>query len=168
MDSGISQNSEQALVESFVKAAIDEETDAEVSACGESPSSWVSLMTGYLEVDNDMLDLCPDKQTVDWYSQNFGRIHETNFGPIDRRISKRLGSGKEMPIDMRGNPLWQWSTFSYNHVVCSYQGCSLPWYVRTNLTFANVRPKALTGDYTVGGLAGVLERSLKYLLSSNF
>lgn len=45
---------------------------------------------------------------------------------------------------------------------------SLPWYVSTNLNFANVRPKALTGDYTVGGLAGVLEGSLKCLLSSNF
>ncbi|KAL4942563.1 hypothetical protein BDV06DRAFT_162002 [Aspergillus oleicola] len=96
---------EQALVESFVKAAIDEEKDAGFSAWGESLRAWVSLMTGYLEVDNDILDLCPDKQAVDWYSYNFGRIHEANFGPIDRRISKRLGSGKEIPIDMRGSPL---------------------------------------------------------------
>jgi hypothetical protein len=92
---------EQALVESFIKAAIEEETDAGFSAWGESLRSWVSLMTGYLEVDNDVLDMCPDKQAVDWYSHNFGRIYEANFGPINRRITKRLGSGKEMPIDMR-------------------------------------------------------------------
>jgi len=96
---------EQSLVESFVKAAIDEETDTGFSAWGETLRAWVSLMTGYLEVDNDILDHCPDKQAVEWYSHNFGRVHEANFGPIDRRISKCLGSGKEMPIDMRGNPL---------------------------------------------------------------
>lgn len=78
---------EQPLVESFVKAAIDEETEAGFSAWGESLRSWVSLMTGYLEVDNDAFDLCPDKRAVDWYSRNFGRIHEA------------------MPIDMRGSPL---------------------------------------------------------------
>lgn len=61
-----------------------------------------SLMT-YLEVDNGILDHCQDEQAVEQYSHNFGRIHETNLGPIDRRVSKRLSSGKEMPIDMRGN-----------------------------------------------------------------
>ncbi|KAB8257984.1 hypothetical protein BDV32DRAFT_139962 [Aspergillus pseudonomiae] len=96
---------EQALVESFVKAAIDEETNTGFSAWGESLRAWVSLMTGYLEVDNDIIDHCPDKQAVEWYSHNFGRIHEANFGPIDRRVTKRLGSGKEMPVDMRGNPI---------------------------------------------------------------
>lgn len=96
---------EQTLVESFVKAAIDEETDASFSAWGESLRSWVSLMRGYLEVDNDVLNVCLDKQAADWYSHNFGRIREANFGPTDRHISKRLGSGKEMPIDMRGSPL---------------------------------------------------------------
>jgi hypothetical protein len=96
---------EQALVESFVKAAIDEEKDTGFSAWGEALRSWVSLMTGYLEVDNDILDHCLDKQAVEWYSTNFGRIREAKFGPIDRRISKRLGSGKELPIDMRGNPI---------------------------------------------------------------
>ncbi|KAJ5371915.1 hypothetical protein N7517_003921 [Penicillium concentricum] len=34
-----------------------------------------------------------------------GRIHEEAFGPWDRRVSKRLGSKKEMPVDMRGNML---------------------------------------------------------------
>ncbi|EEH43478.2 uncharacterized protein PADG_08403 [Paracoccidioides brasiliensis Pb18] len=96
---------EQALVESFVKAAIDEEKEAGFSAWGETLRSWVSLMTGYLEVDNDALDHCADEQAVEWYSVNFGRIRETKFGPMDQRISKRLGSGKELPIDMRGNPI---------------------------------------------------------------
>lgn len=101
---------EQALVESFVKAAVDadkevEEDDADFSDWAESLRCWVSLMTGYLEVDNDILDHCLDKQAVEWYSTNFGRIREAKFGPMDRRISKRLGSGKELPIDMRGNPI---------------------------------------------------------------
>ncbi|KAJ5558948.1 hypothetical protein N7461_002920 [Penicillium sp. DV-2018c] len=96
---------EQALVESFVKVAIEEETETGFSAWGETLRSWVSMMTGYLEVDNDVLDMCPDKRAVDWYSHNFGRIREANFGPFDRRITKRLGSGKEMPVDMRGNLL---------------------------------------------------------------
>ncbi|KKZ65626.1 hypothetical protein EMCG_08533 [[Emmonsia] crescens] len=96
---------EQALVESFVKTAIDEERDTGFSTWGETLRSWVSLMTGYLEVNNDVLDHCLDKQAVEWYSTNFGRIREANFGPIDRRISKRLGSGKELPIDMRGNAI---------------------------------------------------------------
>ncbi|KAJ9201244.1 hypothetical protein DTO021D3_6150 [Paecilomyces variotii] len=98
---------EGALVESFVKSAIDEETETAFSAWGETLRSWISLMTGYLEVDNDVLDNCPDGQAVEWYSHNFGRIREANFGPIDRRISKRLGSGRDMPIDMRGNPIQQ-------------------------------------------------------------
>lgn len=96
---------EQTLVESFVKAAIDEETEKGFSVWGESVGAWVSLMTGYLEVDNDALDHCPDQTAVEWYSHNFGRIREAKFGPIDRRISKRLGSGREMPVDMRGNPI---------------------------------------------------------------
>ncbi|QSS63106.1 hypothetical protein I7I51_00163 [Histoplasma capsulatum] len=70
---------EQALIESFVKTVIDEETES-------GHSAW-------------------DKQAVEWYSTNFGQIHEARFGPMDRRISKRLGSGKELPIDMTENPI---------------------------------------------------------------
>lgn len=94
---------EPALVESFVKAAVDEENEVGFSAWGESLRSWVSLMTGYLEVNNDALDHCLDIHAVEWYSTNFGRIREAKFGPFDRRVSKRLGSGKELPVDMRGN-----------------------------------------------------------------
>lgn len=96
---------EAALVESFVKAAIDEEKDTGFSSWGQSLETWVSMMSAYLEVNNDILDNCLDEQAVDWYSTKFGRIREAKFGPMDRRISKRLGSGKEMPVDMRGNPI---------------------------------------------------------------
>ncbi|CAG8203045.1 unnamed protein product [Penicillium salamii] len=99
---------ESTLVESFVKAAIDEETDPgflDYSDWDEDLTAWVSMMTAYLEINNDILDLCPDQQAVEWYSKKFGRIRESKFGPTDRRITKRLGSGKEMPIDMRGNPI---------------------------------------------------------------
>jgi hypothetical protein len=95
----------QALVESFVKAIIDEEKDIGFSPWASLLQSWISMMTGYLEVNNDILDSCLDEQAVEWYSTKFGRIHEAKFGPMDRRISKRLGSGKEMPVDMRGNPI---------------------------------------------------------------
>lgn len=96
---------EKVLVESFVKAAIDEEQEPGFSAWNESLQCWVSMMSAYLEVDNDILDHCLDKQAVEWYSVNFGRIREAKFGPMDRRIQKRLGSGREMPVDSRGNPI---------------------------------------------------------------
>lgn len=96
---------EQTLVESFVKAVIDEEKEAGFTMWSAALRSWVSMMTGYLEVNNDILDHCPDTEVVEWYSANFGRAREAEFGPFDRRITKRLGSGKELPVDMRGNPI---------------------------------------------------------------
>jgi hypothetical protein len=60
---------------------------------------------GYLEVNNDILDDCADGRAVEWYSTHFGRIHEDQYGEWDLRVSKRLGSGKEMPVDMRGTPI---------------------------------------------------------------
>ncbi|WEW58584.1 hypothetical protein PRK78_004052 [Emydomyces testavorans] len=96
---------EKALVESFVKAAIEEEDETCYSTWGELLRSWVSLMTGYLNVNNDVLDHCADEQVVEWYSLNFGRLRGAKMGPFDRRISKRLGSGREMPVDMRGDPI---------------------------------------------------------------
>ncbi|PYI18064.1 hypothetical protein BO99DRAFT_461561 [Aspergillus violaceofuscus CBS 115571] len=98
---------ERALVESLVRAAVEEESETEAgfSRWGLSRRSCVAMMHGYLEVDNDALDDCADARVVDWYSRHFGRIREARFGPIDRRISKRLGSGREMPVDMRGNPI---------------------------------------------------------------
>ncbi|KAJ5854740.1 hypothetical protein N7534_007283 [Penicillium rubens] len=98
---------EEALVESFVKCVVDDKNDenAEFSGWGDRLGTWVAMMCGYLEVNNDILDSCRDERAVEWFSVNYGRIHEEKFGPLDRRVSKRLGSGHEMPVDMRGNPL---------------------------------------------------------------
>ncbi|RAH73950.1 uncharacterized protein BO66DRAFT_459671 [Aspergillus aculeatinus CBS 121060] len=96
---------ERALVGSLVRAAVEEESATGFSAWGEDLRSCVAMMNGYLEVDNDALDYCADEQVVDWYSRNFGRIREARFGPMDHRVSKRLGSGREMPVDTRGNPI---------------------------------------------------------------
>jgi hypothetical protein len=95
---------EQTMVESLVSAAIDDE-DAGISSWGELLRSWISLMVGYLDVNSGTLDSCPDSHVLEWYSTHFGTIHEANFGPFDRRITKRLGSKKEMPIDMRGHTI---------------------------------------------------------------
>ncbi|KAI2719861.1 hypothetical protein CBS147318_3167 [Penicillium roqueforti] len=97
---------EEALVESYVRSVIDDENDQnEFSGWGDRLSTWVAMMCGYLEVNNDILDRCSDKRAVEWFSVTYGRIHEERFGPLDRRVSKRLGSGREMPVDMRGNLL---------------------------------------------------------------
>ncbi|KAJ5594848.1 uncharacterized protein N7459_001056 [Penicillium hispanicum] len=95
---------EAALVESFVKGAIDDEHHGGLD-WGQSLTTWVAMMAAYLEVNNDILDACSDQQAVEWFSLKFGRKHEEEFGPWDRRVSKRIGSGKEMPVDMRGKPL---------------------------------------------------------------
>ena len=63
------------------------------------------MMQGYLEVNNDILDNCADEWAVEWYSMHFGRIHEAQYGGWDLQVSKCLDSGKEMPVDMRGNPI---------------------------------------------------------------
>ena len=60
-------------------------------------------MRGYLEVNNDIFDDCADVQAVEWYSTHFGRIHEDQYGEWDLQVLERLGSGREMPVDMRGN-----------------------------------------------------------------
>ena len=96
---------EQALIESFVKAVVDDEKDTNFSTWGQLLRSWISMMVGYLDVNNDILDMCEDEQAVEWFSARFGRKREAVSGPMDRRITKRLGSGKEMPVDMRGHPV---------------------------------------------------------------
>ncbi|KAJ5714162.1 uncharacterized protein N7483_011343 [Penicillium malachiteum] len=95
---------ESALVESFVKGAIDDENHGGLD-WGQSLPTWVAMMAAYLEVNNDILDDCSDQQAVEWFSVKYGRKHEEKFGPWDRRVSKRLGSGKEMPVNMRGTSL---------------------------------------------------------------
>lgn len=58
------------------------------------------MIVGYLCLGNDVLDDCLDEQVLKWYSTHFGRIYEGKNGPFDRRISKHLESGKELPVDM--------------------------------------------------------------------
>ncbi|KAJ5943965.1 hypothetical protein N7516_004133 [Penicillium verrucosum] len=98
---------EEALVESMAKGVVNDEDDenAPTSIWGDTLSTWIAMMVSYLEVDNDIFDNCPDERAVNWFSVQYGRIHEEKFGPWDRRVSKRLGSGRETLVDMRGNPL---------------------------------------------------------------
>jgi hypothetical protein len=95
---------ERALISSLILATLDEgdvsSSWAEVTGC------WVSLMAGYLDVNDDIVDDFPDPRVTEWYSENFGRAYEAKNGrPFDRRVSKRLGSGKELAVDMRGRRL---------------------------------------------------------------
>ena len=96
---------ERTLLESFIKVSLREGDGTTISLWGNSLRAWIAHMVGYLEVNNDAVDECPDKEVVEWFSHHFGRKHELKFGPLDRRISKRFGSGREMPVDMRGRPL---------------------------------------------------------------
>lgn len=96
---------EAVLVESFVKGVIHDIEEVGYSSWQLLLNAWISMMRGYLEVNNDILDNCADERAVEWYSTHFGRIHEAQYGGWDLRVSKRLGSGKEMPVDMRRNPI---------------------------------------------------------------
>lgn len=94
---------EAALVESFVKTVIDDIDEVGYSSWQSLLIAWIAIMRGYLEVNNDMLDNCAEERAVEWYSTHFGRIREVKYGSWDLRVSKHLGSGKEMPVDMKGN-----------------------------------------------------------------
>jgi hypothetical protein len=91
---------ERTLLESFIKVTL---RDGDGSYWEESLRAWIAHLVGYLEVNNNAVDEYPDKEVVEWFSHHFGRKHELKFGPLDRRISKRLGSGREMQVDMRGH-----------------------------------------------------------------
>ncbi|GAM33696.1 hypothetical protein TCE0_013f00792 [Talaromyces pinophilus] len=98
---------ERALVSSFVQATIDDEDINMFSRWVDTLRSWIAYMLNYLEVNNDIFDDWEflDSRAKEWYSTQFGRAHEEKHGPWDRRISKRIGSSKEMSVDARGNPL---------------------------------------------------------------
>jgi len=96
---------ERTLLESFIKVILRDGDGTTTSLWGNSLTASIAHMVGYLEVNNDAVDECPDKEVVEWFSHHFGRKHELKFGPLDRRISKRFGSGREMPVDMRGHPV---------------------------------------------------------------
>lgn len=98
---------ERALVSSFVQTIIDDEDINKYSRWIDTLRSWIAYMVNYLEVNNDIFDDWEfvDSRAEEWYSIAFGRAREEKHGPWDRRISKRIGSTKEMPVDARGNPL---------------------------------------------------------------
>ncbi|KAK2740757.1 hypothetical protein FQN57_005989 [Myotisia sp. PD_48] len=109
---------EPTLVESFVKAAIDEENKVACSSWSMSLTSLVSQMAGYLEVNNDILDHSSDEEAAKWFSTNFGRIREAKFGPLDYRISKRIGSGKRAANRYAWQSNLRIDSFDYKYVVC--------------------------------------------------
>lgn len=78
------------------------EKQIQVFLRGARHQGLVCIMTGYLELENDVLDDCPEGTTVEWYSHSISRVHEADFGPIHRHITRRLGPGREIQIDMRG------------------------------------------------------------------
>ena len=96
---------ERVLLESFIQVVLHEPDIKGINLWAETLKVWVGTIHGYLDVENDAVDDCADDAVRDWYSRNFGREREAKFGPMDRRISKRLGSGKEMPYDMRRRPI---------------------------------------------------------------
>ncbi|GLI76978.1 hypothetical protein PoHVEF18_005260 [Penicillium ochrochloron] len=101
---------ERALVESLVNFVLDEEgLDSEslwrIMTWSELLRAWISIMVGYLTLDTDIIENSEDRRAATWYSMMFGRIYEEKNGPMDRRVTKRLGSGEEMSHDMSGAPI---------------------------------------------------------------
>jgi len=96
---------ERTLLESFIKVILRDGDGTTISLWEDLLRAWIAHMVGYLEVNNDAVDESPDGEVVEWFSHHFGRKHELKFGPWDRRITKRLGSGREMRCDMRGHPV---------------------------------------------------------------
>jgi hypothetical protein len=95
---------ERALVESFVKCALLSD-QLSTSVWRRSLMTSVWTMIRYLDIENDILDHCTDTRAVELFSEHFGRGHDARYGPKDLRISKRIGSGRELPIDSRGRPI---------------------------------------------------------------
>jgi len=79
---------EQALAESYVKAALGDEKDNNLTLWGSLLRSWTSMTAGYLNVNNDILDNCEDHRAVEWYSVHFGQVREAKlwaFGPTHHK-----------------------------------------------------------------------------------
>lgn len=54
----------RALIESFVKAALNDEKKNHITFWGEALRSWISMMVGYLDITNDVLDTCEDQSAI--------------------------------------------------------------------------------------------------------
>ncbi|EER38296.1 conserved hypothetical protein [Histoplasma capsulatum H143] len=57
---------QQTLLESLIRAAIVEETNAGFTSRAASMKSWVSMMVGYFGIEKDILDDCLDEQVATW------------------------------------------------------------------------------------------------------
>lgn len=93
---------EYILLESFIRVILDDGDATGINQWWETLNVWVGTICGYMDVENDD---CPDDAVREWFSQHWGRKREAKFGPMDRRVSKRLGSGREMPYDVRHRPV---------------------------------------------------------------
>ena len=97
---------ERVLLESFIHVILAAENKPlEINEWLETLNCWVGTIHAFLDIDNDVLDDCPDNAVREWFSEKWGRGREAKYGPMDRRITKRLGSGREFAFDMRGRPL---------------------------------------------------------------
>lgn len=71
---------ERILLESFVKAAVDDEgIDSEsywITPWSGLLRSWISMMVGYLGINNEVIDDPDDPRAVTWHSRYFGRTYE--------------------------------------------------------------------------------------------
>jgi hypothetical protein len=94
------------LASSFVQTVIDDDDGKQCSRWINVLNSLISFVIGYLDVSNDIFDDWDllDERAKEWFSVNFGRARGEKFGPWDRRISRRLGSDKEMPVDASSMP----------------------------------------------------------------
>ncbi|KAJ5669409.1 hypothetical protein N7462_010479 [Penicillium macrosclerotiorum] len=71
---------EQVLLESFVRAAIDEEFEMGNSTWLVLLKTWITIMIRHLPVDKTILDDCADHTIPDWYRGQFGRMFDANGG----------------------------------------------------------------------------------------
>ena len=95
---------EAALIESFARCAV-RETGSAMTLWQSTLRGWISTSLTYLDIEDDILDACQQKEAVEWYSSNYGRDYHTQNGPTDYRVSKLIGSGKYVSVDSRGRAL---------------------------------------------------------------
>lgn len=85
--------SERTLMEDGDGALVPE-GHAQISGWGYSLRALISQTVRYLGIKEDIIDNSDERRAINWYSKQFGRIYVDKNGPMDRRLSKRLGSGE--------------------------------------------------------------------------
>lgn len=86
---------EAAFAESFVKGVIHDIKEVGYLSWQLLLNSWIAMMWGYLEVNDDILDERADEQAVDWYSKHIGWIYKAQHGAWDLQVSNALVSEKK-------------------------------------------------------------------------